>query len=425
VDTGGVGLFDRQTPTAPFDGLIRDQVYRALDTASRVIWVVDAQAGITPLDSAIGERLRRCQCPVLVAANKADNASLDAAAAAEFAALGFPLVIPVSCLHRRGLDELVAQVTVGLTSAAAPGVSTGLCLAVVGRPNVGKSSLVNRLLGEERMLVSEVPGTTRDAVDSVCQLTLDDQVLAITLVDTAGLRRRSHVDNAVEFFSVNRAESAIRRCDVVLLVLEATEPATAQDRRIADLIQAAGKPCIVVANKWDLATAARLRQKQVLAAVREGLPFMDYAPVVCVCALSGYNLRGLLQALFDLRRHLQTTVATSVLNQFLSQLVARMPPPATGSRALKILYGTMVGSPPPRFVLFVNDPRLCPPSYQSYLRHQLQEAFFAGTGLPVQLTFRGRRAPGRGRVAGHSRRDQVSGRTPATPDAGRDLSRSA
>jgi GTP-binding protein len=254
---------------------------------------------------------------------------------------------------------------------------------------VGKSSLINRFLGEDRVLVSDIPGTTRDAIDIPFRITAAGQTLPATLIDTAGLRRRTHVDTAVEFFSVKRAEAAIRRCDVVLFVIDATAPGTAQDRRIARLIVDTAKPCIVAVNKWDLVSGS-VPQKQLRSVCREMLPFMQHAPILFVCARSGYNLDAVIEQLLAVRKQMQVKVPTAILNQFMHDLVLRHPPPAAGNRRFKLFYATMTGNPPPRFLLFVNDRRACPANYRQFIENRLREAFFPGAGLPIQVELRQR-----------------------------------
>jgi len=390
VDTGGLGVLVKQKKVHVFDGLIRSQVASVIEEAAAIVWVVDCQDGASPLDFEMAELLRESTQRTIVAVNKADNAGLRDAGLAEFAPLGFPQLLPISCTQNTGVDELLDACVPLLPDAPAPAAEgPGLRLAVVGRPNVGKSSLVNRLLGEERVIVSEIPGTTRDAVDVPFRIMDGDEEVPATLIDTAGLRRRRRVDSAVEFFSVTRAEKAIRRSDVTLLVLDAMTPGTAQDRRIARLITEARKPCILVVNKWDLVSGG-LKQRDLERLLRDFVPFMDYAPIVFVCALSGYNMSVLIEGLLRLREQMQVMIPTAVLNRFLQDIVARTPPPS-GAKPVKIFYATMTGNRPPRFLLFVNDKRICPGNYLQFLENRLRKAFFPGVGLPVWVQLRQRR----------------------------------
>ncbi len=417
VDTGGLGVFSNDGGVSVFDQLIRSQVEAVIQEADCLIWVVDSVEGMTPLDREIERLLREAgDRKVIVAANKADNDRVAEAAINEFSTLPFAEVIPVSCSHGRGLGRLAEQLSGKLPAAAAEGFAeTGLKLAVVGRPNVGKSSLVNALLGEPRVLVSEVAGTTRDAVDIPIEISDGRERAPFVLIDTAGLRQRRRVDSAVELFSVMRAENAIKRSDIVILMLDGTEVGSAQDRRVARIIQQQRKPCIIVANKWDIA-GKTLKLKRLREEVEHSMPFMQHAPVIGACAISGYNLRELLQQLFELREQMRIKVPTSLLNQFLQDAVARTPPPAEGTRRLKLFYATMVENPPPRFLLFVNDPRLCRANYRQFLENQLQAAFFPKSGLPVLVEMKARRPshspPGR---AAAPERKGGGRRQPASP----------
>jgi GTP-binding protein len=400
VDTGGLGVLAKQKKVGLFEGLIRAQVETVMREATRVVWVVDAQEGVVPLDHEIASLLRQCTCHTVLAANKADNDALREAAGAEFAELGFPTIIPTSCTHHRGIDDLLEACLAGLPPAAAAAPDEpGLCLAVVGRPNVGKSSLVNFLADEQRVIVSEVPGTTRDAIDVPLRLTDGNRQLAVTLVDTAGLRPHRRADTPVEFFSIARAERAIRRSDAVLLILDAVNPGTAQDRRVAHLVAEARKPCILVVNKWDLVSAA-MTPTQMQNLLREQLPFMRYAPVEVVCALSGDNVPRVVARLLRLHQQMQLRIPTPVVNRFIQDVVARTPPPATAHGECRVYYATMTGNPPPRFLLFVNRKRFWPAHYLQFLVNRLQEAFFPEAGLPLWLELRERRAPRESRSDG-------------------------
>ncbi|NLF16257.1 MAG: ribosome biogenesis GTPase Der [Lentisphaerae bacterium] len=404
VDTGGLGIGRRETRhVGVFDGLIRDQVAAIVDEAAVLIWVVDCQTGVTPQDEEVAALLRAAGRPVVVAANKADNEALASAAATEFSRLGFPVICPTSCTHTRGRAELLDLVVERLPRAtddrgagAAAAAPEALKLAVVGRPNVGKSSLVNRLFGGERVIVSEVAGTTRDAVDVPVTLHTGGVELPLVLIDTAGLRRRRQISTVVDFFSMARTQEAIRRSDAVLLVLDATALATAQDSAIARLVADARKPCIIVVNKWDLAEAEGVSRKAIIEQVYERLSFMRHAPMQLISALTGDHVTTILGAVVHLREQMKVTVPTSVLNQFLQDLVARTPPPAATNRRFKIFYGTMLGNPPPRFVLFANDKAACPPRYLQFIENQIREAFFPQTGLPIIIEVRQRADPSEG-----------------------------
>ncbi len=392
TDTGGLGVFADDGRVSAFDRLIRDQVEETIREADCLIWVVDSRDGITALDREFARLLRRGGASqVIVAVNKADNAQQAEAAANEFAALDWQPVVPISCSHGRNLQTLVAELAARLPLSAPSEIEKpGLQLAVVGRPNVGKSSLVNALLGEPRVMVSDIAGTTRDAVDIPITVQNDQERALFTLIDTAGLRRKRRVDSAVELFSVMRAENAIKRSQAVVFVVDAGDTNSAQDRRIARLIESENKPCIIVANKWDLA-GRHVKMREMRRRLEQSLPFMQYAPIIGVCAVSGYNLQSLLEALFELRERASLKIPTAMVNQFVHDVFARTPPPAEKRGRLKFFYGTMVGNPPPQFLLFVNDGRLARENYRQYLKNQLQSAFFPKSGLPVSIRLRSRR----------------------------------
>lgn len=391
VDTGGLGIHphERKGPDV-FDGLIRDQVAAIVAEADALIWVVDCLDGMAPQDEQIREFMMQAELPVVLAANKADNGPLREGAVGEFAKLGVRDIVPTTCTHNQGMDELMRRVVDLIPVVADPPADGGLRIAVVGRPNVGKSSLVNRIFGEERVMVSDIAGTTRDAVDVPVTLRDGDEEVPATFIDTAGLRPRSRVDTVVEFFSVSRAQSAIRRAHVVLLVIDATDPGTAQDRRIARMICDERKPCILLVNKWDLVKEGT-KQRDFAAEIRSRMPFMQHAPMHVICALSGYNFSGILEHILALREQMQITIPTAVLNQFLQDTLARTPPSPVGNKRFKVFYGTMVGNPPPHIILFANSRAACPGNYLQFLENRLRDAFFPEAGLPIWLEVRERR----------------------------------
>ncbi len=292
VDTGGLGTLNGEKNVDLFDGMIREQVTDVLKDASALIWVVNCQDGITPQDLEVGAFFRKSGKPMVICANKADNRELEQLAEGTFAKLGVAHIFPTTCTHSHGIDALVKHITSQIPERpeADAEAEKPLRIAVVGRPNVGKSSLVNRLVGENRMMVSNVAGTTRDAVDLPVTLKNGDTEMDVVLVDTAGLRRQGQISTVVEFFSANRTEQAIRNCDLVLFVLDGMEPCTTQERRIGRIIDDARKPCIMLANKWDLVTAEGHDQPKLFVEfVRHAMPFMSHAPVLHISAASGYN----------------------------------------------------------------------------------------------------------------------------------------
>lgn len=389
IDTGGLGMYESETKGVGFwDKQIEEQVNAAIETSSAILFVVDVQAGLNPLDKGIASRIRACGKPVFLVANKADNSS-DELHADEFHALGFDSIHPVSCLHRRGVHDLMEAVLKDVPPSDAAHQAKPFRIAVLGRPNVGKSSIVNRLLGENRVIVSDVPGTTRDSIDAEFELQGSEESVRAVLVDTAGLRKRSKVDEAVEQYSMMRAEQSLKSCDVVLFVIEASRgEASSQDKTIARMIEESGKGCVVVCNKWDI-RANDMKREELLAEVRASLPKMAYAPIVFVSALTGFHFKELADAIAQVRAQLSVKITTAMLNRVIQNATERTLPPVVGIKPLKIYYGTMAGNAPPRFILFVNDPKLCAESYKSYLANTIRDSFNM-TGLPIVLRLQAR-----------------------------------
>ncbi len=400
-DTGGLGMYQGEKRGVGFwDRMIEEQVDAAIASADTILFVVDAQAGLSPLDKGIAAKIRTCGKKVLLVANKADNAGFELHAD-EFHELGFEKIHTVSCLHRRGIDDMMAEAVAGLPRIKeGKKVKRPLRIAVLGRPNVGKSSLVNRMLGEERVIVSDVPGTTRDTIDAEFMLPCRDELVPAQIVDTAGLRKRSKVDDAVEQYSNMRAAEALESCDIVLFVIESSVGcATAQDKTIARMIEESGKGCILVANKWDIRADGQKAQT-MLADIYESLPKMRYAPVVFTSAKSGYNFDALYEAIAQLRGQMSLKISTSLLNQVIQDAVTRSLPPVVGTKPLKIYYGTMISSTPPKAVLFVNKVSYCADSYKTYLVNYLRKSF-GFTGFPVFIKLQERERRDLSEVVNH------------------------
>ncbi len=395
VDTGGLGTWNGDKKIDLFDGMIREQVTEVLKDATCLIWVVNCLDGVTPQDEEVGAFLRKSGKPLLLCANKADNRDLVHGAPGQFAPLGVQEIFPTTCTHSHGIEALLRHLAEMLPEVPpSQEEEKPLRVAVVGRPNVGKSSLVNRLLGENRMMVSDVAGTTRDAVDLPVVLKKDGEELPITLVDTAGLRRKGQISTVVEFFSANRTELAIRSSDMVLFVLDSQEPCTTQERRIGRIIADARRPCIMLASKWDLVTKAGNNKPKLFEDfVRDRMPYMAHAPILNISSVTGYNLNSLFDRLKMVKEQMHISVPTAVFNQFLQDLLQRNPPVSVNARRFKIFYGTMVHNPPPKFVLFVNDRKLCPKNYENFLENRLRDAFFPQSGLPINLELRNRQDP--------------------------------
>ncbi|MBR0458698.1 MAG: ribosome biogenesis GTPase Der [Victivallales bacterium] len=394
VDTGGLGLHNREKAKDIFDGMIREQVDAVVAEASLLLWVVNCQEGITPQDKEVGSFIHKTGKPVIVVANKADNPSLAEGVEGEFAALGYSEIYPTSCAHTSGvrslLDAVLAKIPEELWQTEEEAAPKRLNIAVVGKPNVGKSSLVNRLIGQNRMMVSDIAGTTRDAVDIPVDLDDEGDPLPITLIDTAGMRRKKQVDSVVELFSLSRSENAIKRADLVILMLDGTDPCSLQERRIAHVVMEEKKACLLLVNKWDLARKDFKKPEDMVEHVRRSMPFMEHAPILMVSVKTGFNIKKIASHIMHVREQMNVTVPTGVLNQFLQDMMGRNPPKSKGLKVFKIFYGTMESCPPPKFLLFVNRRALCPANYLQYVENQLRDAFYPEAGLPIVLNLRER-----------------------------------
>lgn len=389
MDTGGLTPRDRRAGAKDaMDDGIRLQAEAALEDAAVVILVTDVQAGLHPMDAEVADRIRRSGCPAFVAANKADGPRQESGAS-EFARLGLP-VFPVSALQKRGLDALMEEVLAVLPDQPNPTIETPLRVAIVGRPNVGKSSYVNRLLRSERVMVSDVPGTTRDSIDVPFVVGKGEQARHYVLVDTAGMRRAGKIDTAVERFSLYRSEQSIQHCNVAVLILDAVQGPTAHDKKIAALIAKHRRGCVILVNKWDLA-GDTVTQRQYGPALVKTMPFMAHCPVVFASAKDGYNVKRTVEAIDYVASQVMTTLPTGVLNRTLQEAVQRVSPPASGGRRMNLYYATQVGTDPVRILIFVNRPDLVAPAYETYLVRSLREKFGL-EGVPVVLQFQARQS---------------------------------
>ncbi|MFA6101101.1 MAG: ribosome biogenesis GTPase Der [Victivallaceae bacterium] len=394
IDTGGLGNITGAKKMADiWDAGIREQVEAAIEGADVLIFVCNVQDGIVPLDREVTDRLRGIGKKVLLAANKCDNPTLDAESML-FSELGFDKIYPVSCLHRKGVARLLdialedfEDVEEDVTTKAEP-----FRIAVVGRPNVGKSSMVNWMLGEERVMVSDIAGTTRDSIDIDFEIKYKGEMLPAALIDTAGLRKRSKIDNVVELFSMMRTEEALKRAQLVLFLVETSKDGvTSQDRKIAASIVESGKGCIIVANKFDLCKDEDedVKQKQLIEEIRYTLPHLNYAPVVFTSVLRKYNMNALLDQIAEVMAQMEVKIPTSLVNKVLLDAFARNSPPVVGVAPLKLYYCSMIGSEPPKFLLFVNQPVYCADNYLIFLKNCLRQAFDF-TGLPIVVELRAR-----------------------------------
>jgi GTP-binding protein len=376
VDTGGITGDAR----APLDVEIRRQVQEAMDEADLMLFVVDARAGVHPVDEHIAALLRSSGKPFLVVANKADNPK--ATDFYEFYALGAGDPIPVSAISGKQsgdmLDAVVAHIPV-----LPPEDETALRIAVIGRPNVGKSSFVNRLLGEERLVVSDVAGTTRDAIDTAMRYKSRDLVF----VDTAGLRRQSRVEDGIEFYSALRTRRAIERADLCCLLIDAVDGLHAQDLKIANLAWDAGKGLVIVVNKWDLFEKDDKSSAKFEKTSREKAPFLNFIPFLFTSAKTGQRVTKVLDLLLEVEQERQKRITTARVNERLEELLRRKQPPQAAGREIRLMYATQVQVAPPTIAVFSNHPDLVEEHYIRYLHNGFRESW-AFTGNPLRIVLR-------------------------------------
>lgn len=381
VDTGGI----EPNTDSEILRFMRTQAEIAIDNADVIILVCDLQTGVTAADMDVAGMLQRSRKPVVLAVNKSDKPGHTDPDVYEFYNLGLGDPIPVSAIHGLGLDEMLDACLAHFPQEQEAEEEEDLIrVAIIGKPNVGKSSLVNRILGEERVIVSDMAGTTRDAVDSY----FENEYGKYCFIDTAGMRRKSKVTDRVEQFSVLRATMAIDRADVCLILIDALEGVTEQDTKVAGLAHEAGKASIIVVNKWDAVenkddkTMDKMREQ-----VRTGFSFMPYAPVLFLSALTGQRVPKLYERINAVREMSMLRIRTGNLNSVLADATNRVQPPTDKGRRLKIYYMTQVGIQPPHFVVFCNDARLFHFSYQRYLENQIRNTFGL-EGTPIKLTIR-------------------------------------
>jgi GTP-binding protein len=382
IDTGGIGIVDRQDLSED----VEQQIQIAIAEADVVLLLVDAREGVTPLDREVADRLRRLETPVILAANKADTDALEREVYA-FSQLGLGEPLPVSAQQGRGIDEVLEAATDPLPAAAEEESVEGepVKIAFVGKRNAGKSSIINRLAGSPRVIVSDKPGTTRDSVDVL----FERGETRFVAIDTAGLRRRGKMDDAIEFFAQARTERAVRRADVVVLLIDASEPVSKVDKRIGALVASEYKPCVLAVNKWDLAVEARpeITPEEYHEYLGKMLPGLHFAPIAVTSALTGQNTWGLVDTALELASQAVQTVGTGQLNRAVQEAVDKRPPPSKKRRRLKIYYGTQTGTAPPAFTLFCNDPRLVDDQYTRYLTGQLRQSL-GFDEVPLQIEYR-------------------------------------
>ena len=383
VDTGGIEIMN----TDKIAVSIRQQAQIAIAEADVILFVCDARAGITHEDAEVAKMLRQSKKPIVLAINKADSPKQEMEIF-EFYNLGIGEPIPVSAANHLGLGDLLDAVVEKFPETSAYGEDGNedeIKVALIGRPNVGKSSIFNTLVGEERSIVSDVAGTTRDAIDT--PVIREGQ--KFLFIDTAGMRRKARIDEPIEKYSIIRSLRAVDRSDVVLMVIDAIDGITEQDKKIAGYAHEAGKGIVLVVNKWDLYDKDNTSTLRYTENLRRELVFMQYAPVVFVSAMTKQRIHRLPEVIHYVAEQNAMRISTSVLNQVVEDAIAINPPPTEKGQRLKILYATQVKIKPPTFVIFVNEPEIMHFSYQRYLENKLREAFgFEGT--PLQMIIRGK-----------------------------------
>jgi GTP-binding protein len=413
VDTGGIGLMRREKAPDIITAAAIEQVDLAIEAAHVIILVVNVQEGVVPLDQEVAARLRSSNKPVLVAVNKVDSDRAEPGVP-EFTGLGFEKMFPVTAIHGMGIADLMEEALRLLPPAeprpempegeAAPGA---LKIAVVGRPNVGKSSIINALTKSDRVIVSAIAGTTRDAVDVPFEVETDGVRQQYVLIDTAGVRPKNRVDGSIEFYSVQRTVESIERCDIAVFVVDAEAGLTTQDKKVAGKIEECAKACIIVVNKWDLMNeTVREARVEVIQRrkdkderrndepmttlaefsgwVQEKMFFLDYAPVIFTSAKSGFQLERLLEAIRFVAANLKQKIPTAIVNRTLRDAIETRQPASSHGHRLKFFYATQVKSSPPTFLLFVNNAELFSDQYRKFLQGQLRKAF-GYEGCPVHL----------------------------------------
>ena len=381
VDTGGI------EPGTENDMLkfMRRQAEIGIELADAIIMVVDVRSGVTAADQDVATMLRKSRKPVALAVNKCDSIGHVNPDVYEFYSLGIGDLFETSAVHGHGTGDLLDWVLENIPEEdERAGEDEIISVAIVGKPNVGKSSLLNQVLGEERVIVSNVAGTTRDAIDSY----YENETGKYCLIDTAGMRRKSKVDDIIEKYSNMRTISAIERADVCLILIDANEGVTEQDTKIAGLVHEAGKAAIIVVNKWDAVEDKETNtMRDMEREVREGLSYMTYAPVVFLSALTGSRVDKLFPMIQEVYKQNTSRITTGALNSILAEATARVQPPSDKGRRLKIYYMTQAGTKAPHFVIFCNDARLFHFSYQRYLENQIRDVFGL-KGTPVRITIR-------------------------------------
>ncbi len=380
IDTGGIEPSSKDVILSQ----MREQAQMALDMADVILFMVNVRDGVTAADKEVAAMLRKCSRPVLLVCNKVDNPGNPPMEMYEFYNLGIGEPYPVSSIHGLGLGDLLDEMVALFPAAATEEAEEEIIhVAIVGKPNAGKSSLVNYILGENRVIVSDIAGTTRDAIDSVYER--DGQ--KYVLIDTAGMRKRGHINETVERYSVVRALAAVDRADVCLIMIDAKEGISEQDSKIAGYVHDSGKASIVVINKWDAVEKETNTMKNFQNRVKEGLNFMMYAPSVFISAKTGLRVDTLFPMIQSVLEQNRKRISTGILNDVINEAIAMVQPPSDKGKRLKIYYATQASVKPPTFVLFVNRAELAHYSYVRYLENQLR-ARFGFEGTPIRMLIR-------------------------------------
>jgi GTPase len=380
VDTGGI------EPTTDSEILLymREQAQIAINSATVIVFVTDIRTGVTAADKDVANMLLRSRKPVVLAVNKADSTGTEDPAIYEFYSLGLGDPIAVSAVHGHGTGDLLDECLKHFPPAEEENEEDDcIKVAVIGKPNVGKSSLINRILGEKRLIVSDIAGTTRDAVDTI----FENEQGRYMFIDTAGIRRKSKVDEKIEKFSVMRSQLAIERADVCIIMIDARDGVTEQDTKIAGLAHESGKACIVAVNKWDLVDKETGTMEKMRKDIMRDLSFMSYAPIIFISAVTGQRTEKLFELINFVNDQSNMRISTGMLNNVLADAQARVQPPTDKGRRLKIYYMTQTGIKPPNFVIFCNSRELFHFSYQRYIENQLR-TIFGLEGTPIRIVIR-------------------------------------
>ncbi len=381
IDTGGLEIGNN----SGYMPHIRQQVELAVQTSAVILMLTDIRAGVTAADMELADLLRQSGRPVIVVVNKVDSLGAVPAEFYEFYSLGFAEVFPVSSLHGHGTGDLLDAVVAYLDEPTEEEEDESILVAVIGRPNAGKSSLINKIVGENRVIVSDVAGTTRDSID----VNVENEIGKFVFIDTAGMRRKSRVDDKIEQFSVMRALAAVDRANVCVIMIDATEGFAEQDSKIAGYAHEQGKGCIICINKWDLVVKDDKTMQEQRKKYENDFSFMAYAPIIFISAKTGQRVDRLMELIKYVDEQNAMRIKTGSLNELLARATARVQPPSDKGKRLKIYYITQPTTRPPAFAVFCNDPELFHFSYQRYLENQIRETYGL-EGTPIRLMIRGR-----------------------------------